>query len=133
LRGVSLEEVAAATRISTRFLEAIENEQWDQLPGGVFNRGFIRSVSRFLGLDEDAMVAEYALETKSQAEPKVAAHPVASAMPRNWKPLVIAVSVLVVVLIAGALLIVHFAHRAAARRQLQQQSSVVLPSAGGSH
>lgn len=64
MRGVSLEEIAAATRISTRFLEALEHEQWSELPGGVFNRGFIRSVSKYLGLDEDDMVAEYELETQ---------------------------------------------------------------------
>ena len=58
MRGVSLDEIAAATRISTRFLEAIEKDQWDQLPGGVFNRGFIRSIARFLGLDEESLVAE---------------------------------------------------------------------------
>ncbi len=60
LRGVSLEEVATATRIAPRFLEALENEQWDKLPGGVFNRGFIRAVARYLGLDEDNLVSEYA-------------------------------------------------------------------------
>jgi cytoskeleton protein RodZ len=60
LRGVSLEEITAATRIATRFLQAIENEQWDQLPGGVFNRGFVRAVARYLGLDEENIVAEYA-------------------------------------------------------------------------
>ena len=43
MRGVSLDEISAATRIATRFLQAIENEQWDQLPGGVFNRGFVRA------------------------------------------------------------------------------------------
>ena len=46
MRGVTLEEISAATRISTRFLEALENEHWEELPGGVFNRGFIRSVAR---------------------------------------------------------------------------------------
>ncbi|MGH9761114.1 MAG: helix-turn-helix domain-containing protein, partial [Blastocatellia bacterium] len=71
MRGVSLEEVAAATRIAPRFLEAIENEHWEQLPGGAFNRGFIRSVARFLGLDEDDLVAEYALATKDRVEPGV--------------------------------------------------------------
>lgn len=63
MRGVSLAEVSSATRISTKFLEAIENGKWDELPGGAFNRGYIRSTSRYLGLDEDGMVAEYALET----------------------------------------------------------------------
>jgi transcriptional regulator with XRE-family HTH domain len=63
MRGVSLEEVANATRISTRNLEALENERWEQLPGGVFNRGFVRSIARFLGLDEDTLVSEYAIAT----------------------------------------------------------------------
>lgn len=61
LRGVTLEEISAATRIATRFLKAIESEQWDQLPGGVFNRGFVRAMARFLGLDEENTVAEYTL------------------------------------------------------------------------
>ena len=61
LRGVTLEEISAATRIAARFLKAIENEDWDQLPGGVFNRGFVRAVSRYLGLDEENTVAEYTL------------------------------------------------------------------------
>ena len=61
MRGVTLEEISAATRIATRFLQAIETEDWDQLPGGVFNRGFVRAVARYLGLDEENFVAEYAL------------------------------------------------------------------------
>lgn len=66
MRGVSLEEIASATRITTRNLEALENEKWDQLPGGVFNRGFIRSISRYLGLDEEVLVAEYVIATNDQ-------------------------------------------------------------------
>jgi cytoskeleton protein RodZ len=61
LRSVTLEEISAATRIATRFLKAIENEEWHQLPGGVFNRGFVRAVARYLGLDEENTVAEYTL------------------------------------------------------------------------
>jgi cytoskeleton protein RodZ len=68
MRGVSLEEISAATRISVRFLEALENEQWERLPGGIFNRGFIRSVARFLGLHEENLVAEYAMETHERPE-----------------------------------------------------------------
>jgi len=70
MRGVGLEEISAATRISTRFLAALENERWHELPGGVFNRGFIRAVARYLGLDEEAIIAEYALVTHDA--PKVA-------------------------------------------------------------
>jgi cytoskeleton protein RodZ len=61
MRGVTLEEISAATRIAERFLKAIENDQWDQLPGGVFNRGFVRAMARYLGLDEESIVAEYIL------------------------------------------------------------------------
>jgi cytoskeleton protein RodZ len=59
LRGVTLDEISTATRIATRFLQAIENEQWERLPGGVFNRGFVRAVARYLGLDEEDILAEY--------------------------------------------------------------------------
>jgi cytoskeleton protein RodZ len=59
LRGVTLDEISTATRIATRFLEAIENEQWERLPGGVFNRGFVRAIARYLGLDEEDILAEY--------------------------------------------------------------------------
>src|SRR5208282_3054756 len=89
MRGVSLEEISAATRISTRFLDAIENGQWDRLPGGVFNRGFIRSIARFLGLDEESLVAEYSLERSDVAS----AHPAperSKEIPRNWKPAAVA-------------------------------------------
>ena len=58
MRGISLEEIASATRIGTRFLEALETEQWGQLPGGVFNRGFVRAIAHHLGLNEEALVAE---------------------------------------------------------------------------
>jgi cytoskeleton protein RodZ len=71
LRGVSQAEICTATRIGTRFLEALENEQWAILPGGIFNRGFVRAVARFLGLDEDDLLAEYDLaisEQNSQVE-----------------------------------------------------------------
>jgi transcriptional regulator with XRE-family HTH domain len=100
MRGVSLDEISAATRISTRFLEAIEKDQWDQLPGGVFNRGFIRSIARFLGLDEDSLVAEYALGTASDLHVHVAAQR-ARQMPRNWRPAVAAVVAIALIVVAG--------------------------------
>jgi len=100
MRGVSLDEISAATRISTRFLEAIEKDQWDQLPGGVFNRGFIRSIARFLGLDEDSLVAEYALGTASDVHVHVTAQR-ARRMPRNWRPAVAAVFGIALIVVAG--------------------------------
>ena len=101
MRGVSLEEISAATRIGTRFLVAIENEQWDQLPGGVFNRGFIRSIARFLGLDEDNLVAEYALVTDSQVNAAPGCRDQSWNSSRNWLPFVAAIIVILVVVAGG--------------------------------
>jgi len=105
MRGVSLEEISAATRISVRFLEALENEQWERLPGGIFNRGFIRSVARFLGMDEENLVAEYAMETHERPEIAVwTKEPVRKRT--NWAAIggAIAVAILVV---AGAWYVHH--------------------------
>jgi len=68
LREVTLEEITQATRIGSRFLEALENEDWDKLPGGVFNRGFVRSIAHYLGLNEEAFLGEYDLAHGSHAE-----------------------------------------------------------------
>jgi cytoskeleton protein RodZ len=57
--NVSLDKIAAETRISARLLAAIENEQFELLPGGIFNRGFIRTYAERLGLDPEAAIREY--------------------------------------------------------------------------
>jgi cytoskeletal protein RodZ len=58
-QGIKLEEVSNSTKISSRMLGAIENERFDQLPGGVFNKGFIRAYAKHLGMDEEDTVAAY--------------------------------------------------------------------------
>jgi cytoskeletal protein RodZ len=59
LRGVSLAEISQATKIGSRMLDAIETERFERLPGGVFNSAFVRQYARYLGLDEDKIVAEF--------------------------------------------------------------------------
>lgn len=56
---VSLHVIAEKTNISVRFLDAIEKNQFDKLPGGIFTRGFIRSYATQVGLDPDAAVAQF--------------------------------------------------------------------------
>lgn len=56
---VTLRAIAAKTNISVRFLDAIEKNQFDKLPGGIFTRGFIRSYASQVGLDPDAAVAHF--------------------------------------------------------------------------
>jgi transcriptional regulator with XRE-family HTH domain len=58
-RKVSLDEVEAATKIRARYLQALENEDWDVLPGGAYTRGFIRTYASYLGLDGDRLAEEY--------------------------------------------------------------------------
>jgi len=59
MRGITLEEISASTKIGTRSLRALEKEDFDQLPGGVFNKGFVRAYAKYLGIDEEQAVADY--------------------------------------------------------------------------
>jgi Helix-turn-helix domain/Domain of unknown function (DUF4115) len=58
-RGISLDAISTITKISPRMLRAIEDEHFDQLPGGVFSKGFVRAYARQVGLNEEEAVADY--------------------------------------------------------------------------
>jgi cytoskeletal protein RodZ len=60
-QGVTLDEVCASTKVAVRFLRAIEEERFDQLPGGIFNKGFVRSYAQHLGINEQEAVDDYML------------------------------------------------------------------------
>ena len=60
-RKITLDEISLSTKIGSRFLLAIEEEHFDQLPGGIFNKGFVRAYARHLGLDEAQAIADYEL------------------------------------------------------------------------
>jgi cytoskeleton protein RodZ len=62
-QGVTLEQISVSTKIGTRMLRALEEEHFDQLPGGIFNKGFIRAYARCLHMDEDQAVADYLAAT----------------------------------------------------------------------
>jgi cytoskeletal protein RodZ len=55
----SLDDVSNVTKIGSRMLQAIEEEHFDQLPGGVFNKGFIRAYAKHLGLNDEEAVSDY--------------------------------------------------------------------------
>jgi cytoskeleton protein RodZ len=61
-RGVSLRQIAGATRISMTALEALEREDFSRLPGGIFSRAFIRAYAVEVGLDPEATVNEFVTE-----------------------------------------------------------------------
>jgi cytoskeleton protein RodZ len=58
-RKIDLSEVEAAIKIRVRYLQAIENEEWDALPGGAYTRGFIRTYAHHLGLDGERLAEDY--------------------------------------------------------------------------
>ena len=70
MRGVTLAEMSESTKISRRWLQALEDEQFEILPGGVFNRGFVRSYARFLGINEEQAVADYVAASNEQPPPE---------------------------------------------------------------
>ena len=58
-REFSLDDVSHVTKIGVRMLRAIEEEHFDQLPGGIFNKGFIRAYAKHLGLNDEDAVNDY--------------------------------------------------------------------------
>src|SRR3954469_13175853 len=77
MRGVSLEEIAESTKIGKRNLLALEEEEFDKLPGGIFNKGFVRAYAKYLGLDEDQAVTDFlAAENAASTGIRLAADPV---------------------------------------------------------
>lgn len=82
-RKVDLAEVEAATKIRVRFLRAMENEEWDVLPGGAYTRGFIRTYAGYLGLDGERLAEDFRRGTAPGGGEREArrVEPVASAGP----------------------------------------------------
>jgi cytoskeletal protein RodZ len=80
-KELSFDDVSNVTKIASRMLQAIEEEHFDQLPGGVFNKGFIRAYAKHLGLNDQEAVTDY-LACLRQAQ--IDAHEVwAPERPRN--------------------------------------------------
>ena len=65
-RGVSLEQIAEATKISVRLLQAIECGDFRKLPGGIYNTSYIRQYARAIDYDETAILRLYYREMGSE-------------------------------------------------------------------
>jgi cytoskeletal protein RodZ len=65
---VTLESIIAKTKISRRFLEAIENGDYSQLPGGVFNVNYIRQYAALVGYDAETILEDYRRVASPEAE-----------------------------------------------------------------
>src|ERR1041384_6829761 len=67
-RGIALRDISEQTRISIRYLEAIETDDYRRLPGGIFNRSFIRAYAKFVGMDEHAALEDYSRTMRERGE-----------------------------------------------------------------
>jgi cytoskeleton protein RodZ len=124
--GLPLEKIAAETRISTRFLTAIENEAFQLLPGGIFNRGFIRAYAEYLGLDSNQAVADYDRLSATAQETTDVLRDVERAPSRNsdWTLYLVAAGILVVLMVAY-----YFVTRKPATTERPSEPAVAQPAA----
>ncbi|HVQ36645.1 MAG TPA: helix-turn-helix transcriptional regulator [Pyrinomonadaceae bacterium] len=126
-RDVPLREVSDQTRISIHYLEAIEANEFNRLPGGIFNRSFVKAYARYVGMDEKKAIEDYTLFMRSQGDlgDDVASTPYHSKVytdtPATRSPILTVVLTIVILalLTAGALALLKW---------YQQKSAEVRPA-----
>lgn len=113
---IDISEVETQTKIRAKYLRALENEEWDLLPGSVFVKSFLRTYSDYLGLDTRLLIDEYRLryERPSDHESRPPAAPVTGRErsrsgrgqrpPRSRLPASPALAVVLVIVVIGVLL-----------------------------
>ncbi|MGH9378843.1 MAG: helix-turn-helix domain-containing protein [Terriglobia bacterium] len=110
MRGISLQEISGATKISVRFLELLEAEEFSKLPGGIFIRSFIRSYANYLGLDEEQVMAEYQLVAPPQGGEDFSRLGVTGASNKKTHAPVLP-WIIAAILLAGGYAIFRYSHR----------------------
>jgi cytoskeleton protein RodZ len=122
LRGVELRDIADATKISVRFLQALEQDRVDILPGGIFPRSFVRQYAKHLGLDPDRMVTEF--DHVYGPEPVVPKTASAARKRSDARPLLVVVGLLI---LAGVGFLAWKTSRPEARSANAEPSALVPP------
>jgi hypothetical protein len=112
---LDIQTVEQQTKIRTKYLRALENEEWDVLPGHPYAKGFLRTYAQVLGLDGDALVDEYRRTVESSlganarpgfAEPVLEHHRRPGDQPRRWwSTRVVAIVLLAAAAVVAALLV----------------------------
>ncbi|MCU1290290.1 MAG: hypothetical protein JWN60_2519 [Acidobacteria bacterium] len=123
-RGISISEVAEQTRISPHYLELIENDDYRTLPGGIFNKGFVKSYAKYVGIDEVEALQDYSRLISSQSsetseEPKTYRPEVLTdeRSSSSFLPTLIFAAVILGLMTVGILALVNY---------LQSESAVVV-------
>jgi cytoskeletal protein RodZ len=78
-RGIELTEVERVTKIRVKFLRAMEEDRWEELPAPAYARGFLQTYARYLDLDDEALVEQY----RETVEPEDAGGPIPSGIIRS--------------------------------------------------
>jgi cytoskeleton protein RodZ len=133
MREISLNDLTVGTRVPLKFLDAFENEEWEKLPGGIFNRGFVRAIARYLGLSEEHLLAEYDVASGDHPAPAAARPENRIPSPSKW--LVTLAALGIVLAVAGTVVggvygwRRYVAYRAAKRASISSPQSQTQPSA----
>jgi cytoskeleton protein RodZ len=133
-RSVPLREVADQTRISIHYLEAIEANEFNRLPGGIFNRSFLKAYARYVGVDEKEAVESYTSFMRAQGDTgdDVTSTPFHSKVytdtPATRSPVLTVVLTIVILalLTAGALALLKWYQRRSAEVHPSPYSEVVM-------
>ena len=110
-RGIPLREISDQTRISVHYLEAIETNDYKRLPGGIFNRSFVKAYARYVGYDEKEAVDGYTryMRDLGDASDDVSSTPLHSKVytdtPQGRSPIVTVVLAIVILAILTALVL----------------------------
>ena len=131
-RGIPLREISDQTRISMHYLEAIESNDYKRLPGGIFNRSFVKAYAKYVGYDEKEAVDGYTRYMRDAGEhtDDVVTTPLHSkvytdvpATRSPWLTVVLAI-VILAVLTAIALGLVQWVQRRSATTRAEQSTTV---------
>ena len=134
-RGIALRDISEHTRISMRYLEAIETDDYRRLPGGIFNRSFIRAYAKFIGYDEQEAIEEYSRTMREHGEPDEASRSYRSHVYTDegathnqhsplWKLLLIVV--ILGVIAFGVWTLLHYYFRVASDHNPMQTTGYIL-------
>lgn len=133
-RSIPLREIADQTRISIHYLEAIEANEFNRLPGGIFNRSFVKAYARYVGVDEKEAIESYTSFMRAQGDTgdDVASTPFHSKVytdtPATRSPVLTVVLTIVILalLTFGALALLKWYQRRSAEVHPSPYSEVVM-------
>jgi len=134
-RGISVSEVAEQTRISPLYIKAIENDDYKPLPGGIFNKGFVRSYARYVGFDEQEALQDYAEIINTSGIEAMADQSVHRSevwtddtSPRSMAPTLIFAAVILILLVGGLVLLVRYVFQSSSEPNVANANLTTNPA-----